>query len=416
MRLFLWPFVLVFCFIQFLGFAIDEPILVPEATDRFTEQEIKELKEWIKTKKERVGIKSLGGELTISGQVSVDMNQTNEVVNGIKQVGTDSLNPSKGTREYNVQLDLIMNYKADPTWIATKLKFKNKEGVTSGTENKIALERAYIGVRFLEGETYTMDFEFGRRKINYTFDSLIQFSSYMDGLLYKYDQSIESVGDLYFHGGPFVVDFKQDHYSFIFELGILNIANTGLYTKYSLIDWDTKNYSNPLTQDEFRFINSQVILGLKRNLLSKVFTFYAAGLINSAAKPLPITNDKKANVAWYLGFSVGEARQQGDWSLNIDYQYVMPQAVPSFDSLGIGRGNASGCGFYYNEVGGKKVATTRRSAVGSTNYKGFEINLLYLFTKNLTLSQSYAQSIRLDKAVGPIFRYKNYVLKLVYLF
>lgn len=409
--------VFAICFFSSVAsYAIDEPILRPKATDNFTEQEIQELKEWIKNRKQRVGIKALGGELTISGQVAVDMNQTNEVVNGVKQVGSNSLNPNKGTREYNVSMDLIMNYKADPTWIATKLKFKNKAGVKSGTDNKLSVDRAYMGVRFVQGETYTMGFEFGRRKLNYTFDSFIQFGSFMDGILYKYDQSIEDVADLYFHGGPFVVDFKNDHYAYIFELGVLNIGNTGIYTKYSFVDWDTKSYSNVLLDREFDFRNSQLLLGYKSIWLDKVVTIYSAGLVNSAAKRLEITANKKANLAWYAGFSVGEAKQQGDWSVNCNYQYVMPQAIPSFDMAGIGRGNASDCGFYFNEVGGEKIPTTRRSAVGKGNYKGFNINLLYLFTGNLTLSQSYAQSIRQDKAVGPIFRYKKYTVQLIYIF
>ncbi len=397
-------------------FAIDEPILKPRATDAFTEEEVKELKEWIRKKKQNVGIKSLGGDLTISGQVRVGMDQFNEVVNNVRQVGPGSVNPAKGTREYNVQMDLVLNYKADPTWIASKLKFKNKAGIDSGSDNNIALDRAYIGARFLQGETYTVDVEVGRRKLNYTFDSFIQFGSYMDGILFKYDQSIDDIGDLYLHGGPFVVNFKDDYYAYIFELGVLNIGNTGLYTKCSYIDWDTKDFSNVLVDRQFRFKNTQLLLGYKDIWLDKVVTLYTAGLINTAAHRLEITNNKKANIAWYAGFSVGEAKNQGDWSVNCNYQYVMPQAIPSFDSIGIGRGNASKCGFYYNLVDGARVATTRRSAVGSTNYKGFSISLLYLFTKNLTLSQGYSQSVRQDKAVGPVFRYKKYDVQLIYVF
>lgn len=398
------------------AYAIDEPIYKPKATDSFTEQEIKELKEWIRNKKGQVGIKSLGGDLTVSGQVSMGMGQVNEVVSGVKQVGTNSLNPELPTRAYSVELDLIVNYRAEKTWIASKLKFKNKAGVTSGTEDKVALDRAYIGVRFLQGELYTMDFEFGRRKLNYTFDSFIQFGSFMDGVLFKYDHTLDNIGDFYFHGGPFVVDFKEDYYSFVFEVGFLNILDTGVYAKYSLIDWDTKHFNNPLVRDSFRFMNSQAILGYKSVWLTKPVTLYAAGLINTAAEGLAITADKKANTAWYLGFSVGEARRGGDWSINANYQSVEPQAVPDFDLTGIGRGNASRCGFYYNTVSGVKVPTTRRTAVGKSNYKGYALQFLYLFTNNLTLKQSYAQSIRRDKAVGPIFRNKKYSIELVYIF
>ena len=112
---------------------------------------------------------------------------------------------------------------------------------------------------------------------------------------------------------------------------------------------------------------------------------------------------------------MGEARKQGDWSLQVDYQYVMPQAVPTYDCAGIGRGNAAGVGFY--SVDNKYTTpTTRATAAGNTNYKGFEVVFLYLFTNNLTLRQSYQMSIRQDKHVCPIFRFKQYGMELVYLF
>ena len=398
-------------------YSLDAPIVQPKATTSFTQDEVEALKEWVQAKKQVVGIKSLGGELTFSGEVHAGMSYTNEVVNNVRQRGSGGAVPGVGSRDFLVEMDLLMNYRTEITWATAKVKFKNRAGITSGTADKVSLDRAFMGVRFLEGETYTMALEAGRRKLNYTFDSIIQFSAFMDGLLYKYDQSIESVGDLYLYGGPFVVDFTEDHYAYIFELGVLNIGNTGLYTKYSLINWDTKSYSNPLKDDAFRFINSQLTLGYKivPKWLGKVLTVYGAGLVNSAAKPLAITNYKKANYAWYIVWAMGEARKQGDWSLQVDYQYVMPQAVPSFDCAGIGRGNAAGAGFY--SVDGKsKTPTTIKTATGNTNYKGFEAVFLYLFTNNLTLRQSYQMSIRQNKEVGPIFRFKQYGMELVYLF
>ncbi|MBM3192291.1 MAG: hypothetical protein FJZ63_06560 [Chlamydiae bacterium] len=409
-----------FCLLTVLPWSLhslDSPMIAPKPTNSFTQEEVNALKEWVQAKKQVVGIKSLGGELTFSGEVHAGMSYTNEVVNNIRQRGHGGAVPAVGSREFLVEMDLLMNYRTDITWATAKVKFKNRAGSASGTADKVSLDRAFLGVRFLEGETYTMALEAGRRKLNYTFDSIIQFSAFMDGLLYKYDQSIETVGDLYFYGGPFVVDFTEDHYAYVFELGVLNIGNTGLYTKYSFIDWDTKSYSNHLKDDAFRFINSQLTLGYKivPKWLGKVLTVYGAGLVNSAAKPLAITDYKKANYAWYIVWAMGEARKQGDWSLQVDYQYVMPQAVPTYDCAGIGRGNAAGVGFY--SVDNKYTTpTTRATAAGNTNYKGFEVIFLYLFTNNLTLRQSYQMSIRQDKQVGPIFRFKQYGMELVYLF
>lgn len=398
------------------AYAVEDTILRPRATNSFTEEEIQELKEWIKAKKQVVGIKSLGGELTFSGELHAGMASTNEVVNGIKQLGTGGAIPDTGSQQYNVEADILMNYKADITWGTAKIKFNNRAGVISGTSDKVALDRAFLGVRFLEGETYTMSFEAGRRRLNYTFDSKIQFRAFMDGLLYKYDQSIDTVGDLYFYGGPFVVNFTNNHYAYVFELGALNIGNTGIYLKYSFIDWDTKHYDNPLISQKFDFMNSQITLGYKivPKWLEKVITIYSAALVNSAAKKIPLTNYHKDNYAWYVGFSIGELRKQGDWAFDIDYQYVMPQAVPDYDLAGIGRGNAAGVGFYSVDSKGK-TPTTIDTAIGS-NFKGFETTFLYLFTSNLTLRQSYAMSIRQNKEVGPIFRFKQYSMELVYLF
>lgn len=399
--------------------AADSTVMKPQSTESFSEQEVKDLKEWIKKRNQVVAIKSFGGELTLSGELHSSMNQTNEVVDGIKQRGAFGAYPSEPTHVYSVEVDLLLNYRADFTWATAKLKFKNKAGTTdgSGSVDKVSLDRAFYGVRCVEGDTYTIDFEVGRRKLNYTFDSLIQFGAFMDGMLLKYDQSFDTVGDFYIHAGPFVVNFKNDQYAYIAEVGLLNIANTGIYTKYSFIDWDTKHFSNPLKQDEYRFMNSQVILGYKvvPKWIGKVLTVYTAGLINSAAKELAVTNNKKANIAWYAGFSVGEAKKKGDWSLNADYQYVMPQAIPAFDNAGIGRGNIAGTGFYCANST-CTVANTKETAVGNNNYKGFEVTLLYLFSDNLTLRQNYQMSIRQDKAVGPIFRYKQYGLELIYLF
>lgn len=399
------------------AYAMDSSISSPKSTSSFTEEEITELKEWVKAKKQTVGIKSLGGELTFSGEVHAGMNYANEVVDGIRQRGTNGAVPTAPSRLYNFEVDLLMNYRADITWATAKIKFKNRAGTFSGTSDKVALDRAFLGVRFLEGETYMMALEAGRRRLNYTFDSKIEFGAFMDGLVYKYDQSIDSVGDLYLYGGPFVVDFTVDHYAYIFELGALNIGNTGLYLKFSFIDWDTKHYTNPLKNHAFDFMNSQLTLGYKivPSWLGKVLTIYAAGLVNSAAKPLPITDYKKENLAGYIGFSMGEARKQGDWSIDIDYQYVMAQAVPDYDAAGIGRGGAGVSGFYSLE-GKAKTPTTIETAVGNGNFKGFEITYLYLFTSNLTLRQTYQMSIRQNKSIGPIFRYKQYGLELVYLF
>jgi len=396
-------------------YGLDDLIREPKSTQSFTKEEIDQLKEWIKSKRQTVGIKSLGGELTYSGEVHMGMNSVNEVVNGIRQRGAGGATELP-SRDYGVEVDILMNYRADVSWATSKIKFRNRAGAISGTADKVGLDRGFMGVRLVEGESYSMALEIGRRKFNYTFDSKIQFGSFMDGILYKYDQSIDVVGDLYFYGGPFVIDFKNDHYGYVFELGALNVGNTGIYLKYSFIDWDTKDYPNPLKARRFDFLNSQLTLGYKivPSWIGKVLTLYSAALINTAARKIEITDYKKDNWAWYVGFSLGEARKQGDWSIDINYQYVQPQAVPAYDFSGIGRGNGAGVGFYAIDSKDKEP-TTRKTAAGSCNYKGGEATLLYLFTNNLTLRQTFQTSVR-AKEIGPIFKYKAYSMEFVYLY
>ena len=253
----------------------------------------------------------------------------------------------------------------------------------------------------------------------------------MDGILFKYNQSFDRLGDFYVYGGPFVVNERNDHYSYVGELGLLNIWNSGLFAKYSLIDWDTKDSADkfPFIDDdtreqrskklEFQFLNSQVLLGYKfvPNILARKTTiFYAAALVNHAAEGVPQTHGKKKNWAGYAGFSIGEARKKGDWSFDTNYQWVQAQSIPSFDVLGIGKGNVDRVGFYREVSGGTQFATSSSTAVGSTNYRGWTMQLLYLWTNNLTMFQSWSQSISLDDNIGPFMRFKMYEIELIYAF
>ena len=412
-------FIQYFLFISAFSFSVyglDSTFTEPKATQNFTKEEIEQLKEWIKAKRQTVGIKSLGGELTYSGEVRTGMNSVNEVVNGVRQRGYGGAVSAYPSRDYTVEVGILMNYRADYTWATSKIRFKNRAGVISGTNDKVSLDRGFMGVKLYEGESNTLALEAGRRRFNYTFDSKIEFASFMDGLVLKYDQSIDVVGDLYWYGGPFVVNFTNDHYGYMFELGALNIWDTGIYLKYSFIDWDTKTYSNIIESRLFQYMNSQLTLGWKvvPSYLKKVLTIYSAILNNSAARKISSLNYHKYNWAAYVGFSLGELRKQGDWSVDVNYQYVQPQAVPAYDFSGIGRGNAAGVGLY--AVDPKKgPITTPLNATGVCNYKGFEATFLYLFTNNLTLRQTYQMSTRAVK-VGPIFRYKAFSMELVYLY
>ncbi len=388
-----------------------------ERSSENPQRDIEALREWINTRRQ-VTVKEIGGALSISGEVRTEFQATTETVNGIKQRGHGGATPIN-SRAYDVEVNIMIDYRADRTWAAIKLEFDNDAGIFSGTFNKIKLEKAYFGARLVKQDTHVIDLEIGRRKMGTILDSKLEFNSFFDGAYLKYDRAYEKVGDFYAHAGIFVINERVNQYGFVGEFGLLDIRNTGVYAKYSIIDWDTKDTEDRVRRQQFDFIISQFILGYKfipKYFLKKVVILYAAGLYNHEAEPIAISDFKKANKGGYLGVSIGELRKQGDWAFDGNYQVLQAQAVPDFDISGIGLGNANDSGFYTLKVDGKGGPTTRKTAAGNGNYRGFVLTLEYLFTNNLNLQQQWQQSITLDKSIGPFRRFKQYEMELVYLF
>lgn len=385
--------------------------------------DIDALREWMNTKRQ-VSIKEIGGNLSLSGEVRTEFQSIGETANGVKQRGTGAvpLGPSGTTlpaQVYDVEVNIMLDYRIDRGWASIKLEFDNDAGIFSGSFNKIKLEKAYFGTRLVDSDSTTFDIELGRRRLSNIFDSNLEFNSFMDGVLFRYDVGLEKWGDIYAHIGAFVIDERNNHYGYVGELGLMNIASTGLYTKYSLIDWDTKNYHNTIDNLRFDFLVSQLILGYKcfPKALDKQVKIYLAGLYNHKAKAHELTDHKRANFGGYLGFSIGEIRKKGDWAFDANYQVLAAQCVPDFDTSGISLGNAAGSGLYttvLNAKGTSVVPTTRKTAAGNGNYRGFVITLDYLLTSNLNFQQQWQQSITLDKDIGPFRRFKQYEIEFIY--
>ena len=439
------------CF--FLVFATYSFCLSAQPVDfesQLEQKDIDALIKWVKTKR-LVTVKEKGGDLSISGEVRTELQSTNERKEGVKQRGSGGVRDDVAIRAWDVELNLLLNYRTERTWATAKLRFDNDAGVISGSTNHIVLDRAFFGGRVIDADAFNIDIEFGRRRLGYTFDSKIEFCAYFDGILFKFEEAWEGIGDTYLYGGPFVVNEKIDQFAYVAELGLLDIYNTGLYTKYSIIDWDTKHTARKVRNERFRFINSQLTLGYKFKSCffgNRVVTLYAAGLVNSAAKKLkettlypsslkignssktvndlyleegknicqvkklPIWN-KKENLAWYAGFSIGELRKQWDWSFDINYQWVQAQAVADFDSSGLGRGNIARVGLFRDSSGN---LITINEAVGPGNYKGIASEFNILLTNNITLFQSWQHSVNQNSKIGPGMGYKQYEVELIYAF
>lgn len=379
------------------------------------QRDIEALRDWINTKRQ-VTVKELGGNLSLSGEVRAELQSTNEKKNGFKQRGSGGEVEDTAIRAWDVEVNLMLDYRTDRTWTTIKIEFDNNAGTETGTFDRLSVERAFLGGRIVNANTYTMDLEIGRRFLSYTFDSKIQFGSFMDGIVYKYDQAFDVVGDFYFHGGPFLVNENIDQYAYVGEFGLLNIGRTGLYSKLSAIDWDTKHTDKAVRNDAFRFFNIQWIWGYKfvPKSLNKIVTVYGAALANVAAKGTLVTRGASERWAWYAGFSIGELRKQWDWSLDINYQWVQAQAIPDFDGNGIGRGNVAKVGLYSRRTMGRGTPNTPAEAVGAGNYKGWAAEFLYLLTNNITIYQAWRQSVNQNTSIGPAFSYKQYEIEVIY--
>lgn len=370
--------------------------------------DIQALRDWINTKRQ-ISLKEIGGDLSISGQVRTEFQSNWETLKGEKV---------RPAQEFDVEANLMFDYRSDRSWASVKLRFDNNAGVFNGTSEKINLEKAYFGVRLAEGDTYTIALELGRRRLITVFDSKIEFLSNFDGILFRYDQAFENVGDFYIHTGPFIINEKKNQVGYVGETGLLNIGKTGLYTKYSLIDWHTKNYHKHVINDRFRFLISQLILGYRFNIgwVNDIGIVYAGALTNHLARRTDITDHKRANWGGYLGVTVGQLRKQWDWAFDAHYEVVQAQAIPDYDVIGFGIGNSNKSGFYTNKIVPLEGdgRSTPKTAGGQVNYRGFSFVLDILLSDKLDMQQSYCQAITLDDSIGPFRTYKQYEIEFIY--
>ncbi len=403
-------FIFALCFIPFL--------LMAQTTDFEADDEVDmdALRKWIREKR-LVTMKELGGDLSISGEVRVEFQAFDETRNGASQRGASNGN-NVPKRAYDTEVNLMLDYRTNRTWAAIKLEFDNDMGTESGSTSKIRLEKAYFGGRAVDGDTFTLDVELGRRGLSNIFESKLEFGSLFDGALLRLNKAFESIADFYTNLGVFIINDKDNHYGQVGEIGALDIANTGLYLKYSLVNWKKHHDITSAENLKFNFIVSQGVFAYQFNskLIHKLVKFYTGFLYNHAAKALSLTNNDRQNLAWYVGVSLGLVRKKGDWALDANFQYQQAQAIPDFDASGIGRGNASRVGLYTTNINGSGALNTRETAVGSGNFRGAELEFLYAITNNLTLLQNAKISYTLDKNIGPNLKYKSYEAEFIYAF
>jgi hypothetical protein len=326
----------------------------------------------------------------------------------------DELLAPYATSEFDIEANLILDYIGDKGWASIQLQMSNPAGLVvpdreplisdnrrimygSGIVNDIALRKCCGGYNIWENGASRFDIEVGRRRLYDVFDSKIEFDSYFDGILARWARPIANIANITMTVAAFVVDSSVNHYGYVGEVGLQNLAGSGFDLKYSLIDWDTLHRSNRFGRHHAlgtRFINSQAlinytfipsIIGLSTNL-------YAAYLVNHAAHATGWTGHSKANNAYYVGGAIGEAVHKGDYAIELLYQWIQAQAVPEGDLSTLSRDNPRGISFY-----------NRRSG-GQGNIKGWQLDGLYALTDNWTLNAHVNRIQELNRHIGGRYR------------
>lgn len=296
---------------------------------------------------------SIGMLLTL-GPISLFSNEENEetVTEEISKTGFDltgdvrtelQLKNQKDSKKFesdlDVELNLQLEYNTDNTFSLIKFKFDNDMGVESGTFDKISLSKALFGLNLIEIDAHNVSMEVGRQPFKDIFHSKAQFNSSFDGLHVKYVASTP-MGEAYIKQGGFVINDTNKKIGSATEIAIDDIAETGAYLKGSFTHW------NPEHQV------TQLSIGYKclPEFLEQALHVYAAGLMNVKSK----------KNGYYVGFTLGETKKQGDYSLDINYQWLDKKAVHKKDAAGLG-----------------------------SNKKGFSGELCYNLTDKISLYKSF---------------------------
>lgn len=345
--------------------------------------------------------------------------------------------------DFDVELNLYFKYEYSRAYAVAHLQFDNACGVSdngwlsvdedpagyhgSGTSREINLKRAYWGYKIYEDCGVRFDIEVGRHKLYDIFESEVQFGSRMDGIALYYSGSSESVGEWYITLAGFVVDERVNHFAYGTEVGLMNIMDYGFDIQYSFVNWNKygRNRFFVRNPDGFRFKTSQLTLTYHLNpewIWGKTAQIFGAVLYNSdgrhrsgAFEGSPDgysfyhfygSNHREQNrQRWgaYIGFLIGQVEKEGDWSFEVQYQYVPAYVFPDGDENGFGRGNVLGESLTYQ-------------GRGNTNYKGWRFETLYALTDNLTINAKLEFTRQVKSSIGGRHHYSNFEIEGIYAF
>lgn len=367
------------------------------------------------------------GQLVIAADVRATWEVQGEEANGINQRGLNAATGVKAQNIFKSEVNLFLDYTTGNSWVTTKLRWVNFDGKDGGTPTKVDMQRAFLGYDIWHEGKNDFYIELGRSRFNYIYESRIEFTSTFDGIHFFLTGLWQDVGQFTIHGGPFIVDATTNHYGWIVEGQVLRIGGTGFSAKYNIVDWGrnapTFDYGNLANSGKtlvrnnprYRFLVSQWLLAYERELCfphCKQLYVYGAFLRNHDAQATPTTDGKRLNNAWYAGFTLGKLCKAYDWSVDLNYQSVQALAIPEFDLAGIGHGNAANTLISDAILLGLDPSL----AVGFTNYKGWQMSVLYAMTDTLSLRLVGEYTTPRNQSVGGDFRYKSFQMSAIYAF
>lgn len=368
-----------------------------------------------------IACRQKSGLLTIAGDARARWSSTIENVNHQAKRGVGTGTP---VNIFKSEVNLFFDYETDRAWASTKLRWANIDGRDGGTPTKVEMDRAFIGYDFYNCGPTDFYLEVGRSRLDFMFESRVEFTSIFDGIHLYYTNCWPSVCTFIAHGGPFVGDAYSYYFPWVAEFFFKELGGTDWGIKYSIIDWNsdgsTRKFGKAKDSPDsikdnprYRFTISQLILGYQSSidfLRCKTFYGYAAVLANTAAKKNVTTNFEYLNKAWYIGFTLGKLCKACDWSWDLNYQYVQAQAIPEFDLSGIGHGNVGGDYFSDAIINGFGPGIAR----GFTNYKGWSTTFLFAMTDSLSLRAVAQESRPCDKSIGGEFHYASFEMSVIY--
>lgn len=420
------------------------------------------LREFINTKR-TIDLQEKGTNLAISGDVRTEWRHLTEKSRGVRLRGPGAEDPFShlpiSKNDFDIELNLRFDYVCKNAWAVAHLQFDNSAGVDdglscpfdpegyhgSGRSDDIDLKRAYWGYNLYSACGTRFDIEIGRRRMYDCFDSEVQFLSRFDGILLKLNHNWECVADLYWKGAVFLVDERVNHMGYVTEIGALNIMDAGIDLKYSFIHWNKYGINRCFVNNPFgmKFQVSQITFKyhLDPDILNEPAELFAAFLYNhdrhktypqflrdrvavaraksdrkpnDLARKMALVNAERAlhqfaeksknqNLGFYIGFIVGDVVKEGDWSFEMQYQYVQASLAPDDDFGGIGRGN----------VLGESFTSTGR---GNGNFKGYRFEGLYALTDNLSLDTIIEWSRAIKNSLGGSHHYSKFELEAIYAF